>query len=186
MNIWKLIIIEWVDAVGKTTLAKNLANFRNWIYYKTPGNMDYSEREKYDLPSVSIIERFNFYLESCKKDIEKILEIQNSGKDVICDRLLDSTIVSHKIMDKTIDTKSAEIISNSINKIQILLIAPIETIQERLSKREKLTRFEKDEKFIIKMQNEFLKRENDFVISTDKFDEKQTLELVNKFLKNYE
>lgn len=114
------------------------------------------------------------------------MEIQNSGKDVICDRFLDSTIVSHKIMDKTIDTKSAEIISNSINKIQILLISSIDTIKKRLSEREIITRFEKDEKFIIKMQNEFLKRENDFVISTNKFDEKQTLELVNKFLKNYE
>lgn len=186
MNKWKLIIIERVDAVGKTTFAKNLSNFRNLIYYKTPGNMDYLEGEKYDLPSVSTIERFNFYWESCKKDIEKILQIQNSGKDVICDRLLDSTIISHKILDAKINTKSAEIIANSIEKIQILLIAPIETIQERFSKREKLTRFEKNEKFIIEMQNEFLKRENDFVISTDKFDEKQTWEWVNKFLKNYE
>ena len=57
-------------------------------------------------------------LNAYKDDIHCILEIQNSGKDVICDRLLDSTIISHKILDPSIDTKSAEIINNSLQKFK--------------------------------------------------------------------
>lgn len=30
------MVIEGVDATGKTTLTKNLARLRNGVYYKTP------------------------------------------------------------------------------------------------------------------------------------------------------
>lgn len=166
MNRWKLIVIEGVDATGKTTLAKNLARLRNGVYYKTPWNVSPEIRQYYDLPSVSPLERFQFYLNACKDDIHCILEIQNSGKDVICDRLLDSTIISHKILDPSIDTKSAEIINNSLQKIQILLIAPLEIIQQRLRDRGQVTRFEADLMYLNNLQNAFLQCHNHLVLNT--------------------
>ena len=99
-------------------------------------------------------------------NINCILEIQNSGKDVICDRLLDSTIISHKILDPSIDTKSAEIINNSLQKIQILLIAPLEIIQQRLRDRGQVTRFEADLMYLNNLQNAFLQCHNHLVLNT--------------------
>ena len=119
-----------------------------------------------DLPSVSPLERFQFYLNACKDDIHCILEIQNSGKDVICDRLLDSTIISHKILDPSIGTKSAEIINNSLQKIQILLIAPLKIIQQRLRDRGQVTRFEADLMYLNNLQNAFLQCHNHLVLNT--------------------
>lgn len=105
-------------------------------------------------------------MNACKDDINCILEIQNSGKDVICDRLLDSTIISHKILDPSIDTKSAEIINNSLQKIQILLIAPLEIIQQRLRDRGQVTRFEADLMYLNNLQNAFLQCHNHLVLNT--------------------
>ena len=183
MNRWKLIVIEGVDATGKTTLAKNLARLRNGVYYKTPWNVSPEIRQYYDLPSVSPLERFHFYLNACKDDIHHILEIQNSGKDVVCDRLLDSTIISHKILDPCIDTKSAEIINSSLQKIQILLIAPLEIIQQRLRDRGQITRFEGDICFLDKMQNTFLSSNFNYICNTWKYWVHETSRWIYDFFK---
>lgn len=49
----KVIVIEWIDAVGKTTIAKALSIKRSAIYYKTPWNVT-KEKEFYDREDVSI------------------------------------------------------------------------------------------------------------------------------------
>lgn len=41
----KVIVIEWIDAVGKTTIAKALSIKRSAIYYKTPWNVEFYDRE---------------------------------------------------------------------------------------------------------------------------------------------
>lgn len=164
MEYWKLIVIEGIDATGKTTLAQSLSEHCNGVYYKTPWWVSLEERSKYDSISITPTERYNFYLNACKKDILKILELQEAGKNVFCDRLLDSTIISHKILDPSIDTQCAEVLSKSIQKTQILLIAPIDIILTRIAERKNITRFEKDVSFLRKMQNHFLERQNDLVI----------------------
>lgn len=164
MEYWKLIVIEGIDATGKTTLAQSLSEHCNGVYYKTPWWVSLEERSKYDSISITPTERYNFYLNARKKDILKILELQEAGKNVFCDRLLDSTIISHKILDPSIDTQCAEVLSKSIQKTQILLIAPIDIILTRIAERKNITRFEKDVSFLRKMQNHFLERQNDLVI----------------------
>ena len=50
----KVIVIEWIDVVGKTTIAKALSIKRSAIYYKMPWNVTIKEKEFYDREDVSI------------------------------------------------------------------------------------------------------------------------------------
>lgn len=183
MSQGKLIVIEGVDAVWKTTLAKWLAHFYKGTYYKTPWHYHAWERAYYDQINIPIQERFQFYLRSCQRDVDAILRLQNSWKTVFCDRLFDSTIFSHKILDPSIDTTSAQVIANSIHKIQILLVAPLDTIQQRLNQRVFLTRFEKDRAFLWKMQDALQKEgKNDYIILTSQNTIHETLSKAISFL----
>lgn len=70
----RLITIDGIDATGKTTLATNLAEHISGIYYKTPGRKSKEERKYFDLPHISVQERFNFYLDALREDILEISE----------------------------------------------------------------------------------------------------------------
>ncbi len=181
----KVIVIEWIDAVGKTTIAKALSIKRSAIYYKTPWNVTIKEKEFYDREDVSIKKRFNFYLNWCKEDINIILGLQDSTwKEIICDRFITSTICHHSVIDKDLDVREANILDNSFKRIQILLIADKYTIKERLGQRKILTKFEKKEDLYMKIQDKFLTFKNDCIINTSNEDVLTIVESINNFINN--
>jgi thymidylate kinase len=75
----------------------------------------------------------------------RIVEILENKQEVVCDRLLASTIAGHKTMYPLLDTSVAERLLQETGGIKILLTASWDTIKERLQTRETITRFEKDE-----------------------------------------
>ena len=181
----KVIVIEWIDAVGKTTIAKALSIKRSAIYYKAPWNVTIKEKEFYDREDVSIKKRFNFYLNWCKEDINIILGLQDSTwKEIICDRFITSTICYHSVIDKDLDVREANILDNSFKRIQILPIADKYTIKERLGQRKILTKFEKKEDLYMKTQDKFLTFKNDCIINTSNEDVLTIVESINNFINN--
>lgn len=106
----KFIVIEGVDGVGKTTVAKVLAGQLGAIYYRTPSSdiesffvssvfqtrmslREYVDRHAYSDPKV----RFSFYLFTVLEasiHISKLLK----DKSVVCDRYLSSTIAYHRAL----------------------------------------------------------------------------------------
>ena len=78
-------------------------------------------------------------------------------------------------MDKNVDIGEIEKVGYLPWLIQILLVATKETILDRLLRREKLTRFEKDEDLMIKSQWLYIKRTFDLVIDTTRFSVEETL-----------
>lgn len=179
---WRLIVIEGVDAVWKTTLAKWLSSVWSAKYHKSPACRTQEQRSFYDRPHISPKERFDFYLGANREDISKILELVHGGMDVICDRFISSTIVHHLSMDPSIDISEAEELDKWIPKIQILLQASRESIMQRLSERWTVTRFEQDVTLFVSTQARFLKRANDLIIQTDSHNIAETLKIAQQFL----
>lgn len=180
----RLITIDGIDATGKTTLAINLSERISGIYYKTPGKTSKKERKYFDLPHISVQERFNFYSGTLQEDILEISKFLKTWKNVVCDRFISSTIVHHKAMDENIDIGEIENINEYPWLIQILLIATKETVLDRLWKREELTRFEKDEDLMIKSQEVYMQRPFDLIINTTQSSVKQTLSKTLVLLNN--
>ncbi len=179
---WNLIVIEWIDAAGKTTLAQSLSSHLGARYYKTPGGKTQSERDAYDDPSVSVAERFDFYFSACRDDIHIINDILHDWQDVVCDRLLTSTLVHHLSLDPLLDVSKARELDRSLSKTQILLIATRDEVNKRLSHRPHRTRFEEDDDGFMKSQELFLWEKHDQVIATNIYDQAQTLGLSLEFL----
>ncbi len=99
----KLITFDWPDGAWKSTVVELLAEQHWWAYYKTPGDVTMEERNKYDIPGVSVQDRFNFYIWLLMKDAVRIRDILDQWNNVFCDRFVISTIVHHKVLDSNID-----------------------------------------------------------------------------------
>ncbi|MEA3379075.1 MAG: deoxynucleoside kinase [Nanoarchaeota archaeon] len=127
----KLYVLEGVDASGKTTLAKLLAQNIGGAYYSTPPK--HYEQASWDFESATPMERFEYYMGgnyAAKGELVKLLE---TGP-VFIDRYVHSTVVC----------RSAEMgvnlaIPNDIlmPDMIIYLKASWEDIEERLSSRPK-------------------------------------------------
>ncbi len=178
-----LIIIEWIDGVWKTTLAKWLAHEIKGEYYKTPGTRTAKERAVFDRVWVPVSDRFKFYLEACREDIEKINKMRREWKMVVCDRLIGSTIVHHEAMEWFLNTEEAIQLEQSIReKVEILLIAERNSIISRLSGRPVRTQFETNEDLFTRTQGWFIKRGTDLLIDNTKLEPEETLIRALQFL----
>lgn len=100
----RFIVIEGVDGVGKTTLAKSLCKQLKGAYYKTPPTVFETINHKGNTFSLkahlaqdfidSPRARFLFYLSGvllASKEISHLLK----QSDVVCDRYLSSTMAYH-------------------------------------------------------------------------------------------
>lgn len=131
-----------------------------------------------------MVDRFRFYLNCCKDDIEAIVGMVSDGEEVICDRFLASTITHHKNMDPNLDVSEALKLDDTVDRVQILLTATQDELQRRLSQRSHLTRFEKDADLFMSTQNEFLRLKNDLVIDTCEYNAEAALRVADDYLTN--
>lgn len=91
------IAFEGVDASGKTTTARLLANHLQAVYYATPPKGFLSRREEVDL-SASADDHYRFYLNGTRQASAEIWELLSEGKTVISDRYWATTYVYHLVM----------------------------------------------------------------------------------------
>jgi dTMP kinase len=94
------ICVEGLDGVGKTTVARSVAERIGGLYYKTPPPPYDSIRQTIDLYA-DVSTRFHFYLSAvgfASQQIRRVL----ATRPVVCDRYIYSTIAYHAAMDETL------------------------------------------------------------------------------------
>lgn len=95
------IVFEGVDASGKTTTARLLADHLETVYYATPPKAFMARREEVDL-SANADDHYHFYLDGIRRASAEIWELLSEGKAVIGDRYWVSTCVYHLVMGATV------------------------------------------------------------------------------------
>lgn len=90
------IVLEGLSAVGKTTIAKDLAIKINGCYFNTPGK-EYGIIRDYIDRNVPIEARYLFYLSSVIAASRQIAELLKETS-VVCDRYIYTTTCWHKAM----------------------------------------------------------------------------------------
>lgn len=91
------IVFEGVDASGKTTTARLLANHLQAVYYATPPREFLLRREEIDL-SASADDHYQFYLGGIRQASVEIWKLLAEGKVVVGDRYWASTYIYHLVM----------------------------------------------------------------------------------------
>lgn len=91
------IVFEGVDASGKTTASRLLANHFRAAYYATPPKKFLERREDVDL-NASAIDHYRFYLDSIRLASIEIRDLLTDGQTVIGDRYWVSTYIYHLVM----------------------------------------------------------------------------------------
>jgi dTMP kinase len=97
------ICIEGIDGVGKSTVAKRLAEAINGVYFKTPSKPYSDAREAID-QQADTISRFYFYLSSVTFASQQIARLC-STTPVVCDRYIYSTYAYHLAKDPTLSSR---------------------------------------------------------------------------------
>ena len=97
------ICVEGIDGVGKSTVARKLAETINGVYFKTPSKPYSDVREAID-EQADTASRFYFYLSSVTFASQKITRLC-SETPVVCDRYIYSTYAYHFVKDATLRTK---------------------------------------------------------------------------------
>lgn len=95
------IVFEGVDASGKTTIARLLANHLQATYYATPPREFLLQREQVDL-NATADDHYHFYLEGIRQASAEIWELLAEGKTVVGDRYWASTYVYHMVMGSSV------------------------------------------------------------------------------------
>jgi thymidylate kinase len=91
------IVFEGVDASGKTTVGRLLANHLEAVYYATPPKDFLARREEVDL-NASPDDHYRFYLDGVRQASLEIWDLLAEGKTVIGDRYWATTYVYHLVM----------------------------------------------------------------------------------------
>jgi deoxyguanosine kinase len=91
------IVFEGVDASGKTTISKLLADCLGGVHYVTPPKRYLTQREEVDR-NANAEEHFRFYLLGIREASAEIWELLSEGRIVVADRYWVSTYVYHVVM----------------------------------------------------------------------------------------
>ncbi len=124
------VVLEALDGVGKTTLAKNLEKHFGYIFLRTPGESLQSVRARV-ISSLGDSEAAKalFYAATVQAEGEKAAEYLNSGKTVVMDRYAASTIAYAKARGVTVDLDAA--LKNAVQPDLELLIYLSEPERQR-------------------------------------------------------
>ena len=167
MSKYPIIIFEGIEASGKTTNFKIVANYlkkrrKNFIKLREPGGSIFSEKirklilnKKLNLNNKTDI--LLFYA-GISENFEKIIKKNHKKKIILIDRFTDSTIAYQhygmKIDLKVIKMLNKFIIGNFNPNIVFLSTVNLKNLQKRLRNRSNLNRYDKFKlKFYNKVQN---------------------------------
>lgn len=129
-----IVVIEGVDCVGKTTLAKSICNEPGWSYLYTPREPFSSIRK--EIEGMKDLNARFFYYISCVVGVQQhIKSILDDGKNIVIDRYVYSTFVMHKTLG--VDTECVD--RNRMNiyhgDCKILLSASSDVRTQRMLQR---------------------------------------------------
>jgi len=166
-----IIVFEGIEATGKSTLIKHVANFLNkknlkFVKIREPGGNYNSEKiRKLILNKNSDFNKITdlyLYLASRSENIDKVINKNYNKKIILIDRFIDST-VAYQHYGMGLNKKIIDINNNFIlDKLKInftfLNIISKKNLLIRLKKRSKLNRYDKFQtEFYKKAQNGFIK-----------------------------
>lgn len=97
-SVGNFYVIEGVDGVGKTTMAKLLVKHLEGIYYKTPPE-PYASRY-FEFDGTNTRKRFEFFLESIVYASQEIRLLLKEGISVVADRWIWTTLAYHIQQDR--------------------------------------------------------------------------------------
>lgn len=164
------VSIEGVDGVGKTTVAKRLADRLSATYYKTPSGPFELIRQEVDR-ICDPITRFRFYLSAVSYASADISEkLQSSA--IVCDRYIDSTLAYHEVLGVSTNEAARDGIIKP--DLAVLLTVPSAERAKRLAGRQGSqvhdARFEQDETFLNRVEARFRKLGPIEVVATESVD----------------
>lgn len=155
--------LEGLDGVGKSSVARALAERKDAEYLRCPPNKLDSIREWIDNDQRSTETKFLLYLGGNSAVSDEIRRELEEGNDVILDRYYPTTVAYHAIeMDQ--DLLSVVDETNLIEPDEfIYLEADQETRNERISSRDASKRGEDDFEFISQVETQY----NDLIQELD-------------------
>lgn len=104
-NLPKLVVVEGVDSVGKTTLARRLEAELGYSYLYTPQAPLSTIRGMVEEMG-DINTRFFYYLSAVVAVQPQLKEMLASGKRVVIDRYIYSTMAMHSVLGASVESVS--------------------------------------------------------------------------------
>lgn len=129
-----LVVVESVDGVGKTTLAKKLRDAFGYGYlYPVPNPFAKIRQEVEDLSDMEA--RFWYYLGSNVALQRELKGLIASGAHIVLDRYVYSTVASHHAMGATVGCVNLSQVPFMTPDVAILLTCATEVRNERIRRR---------------------------------------------------
>lgn len=177
----RLVVIEGVDGVGKTTLARRFENDFGYTYvYPVPNPYDLIRKQVEGLGDIEA--RFWYYLAAnmtLQRELRRIIAL---GVRVILDRYIYSTIASHRAMGASVDCIELSKVPYMIPDIAILLTCESEIRNMRIVSRGPETQaYVNREGFILNKTERFLRGYLPNVIDTTNLTEEQVFAIAQRF-----
>lgn len=138
-----LLVVEGVDCVGKTTLAKSIASALDFHYLYTPQPPLAIIRKEVEIlrdPNT----RFFYYLASVVAVQSKLREYVARGKNVVIDRYIHSTLVMHYMLGVDVSCVNVKKLPILWPNVSVLLTARPETRFRRRSARDGNQNYDKE------------------------------------------
>lgn len=130
-----ILVVEGVDCVGKTTLAKAIASKLGFRYLYTPQPPLSTIRKEIESLDDSNT-RFFYYLTSVIAVQRKIRSDIDLRRSVVIDRYIHSTLVMHHVLGVDVSSVNTEKLPILWPMVSVLLTATSKTRTERRNKRD--------------------------------------------------
>ena len=177
-----LVVIEGVDGVGKTTLAKKIEREFGYRYiYPVPDPFKSIRQQVEELGDVEV--RFWYYLASNMALQQVLQHMLTEDKKVVLDRYIYSTMASHQAMGATVDCVDLQKVPYVVPDLAILLTCSPEVRNERiLSRGIEKKEYVQREGPILDETEHLIKRYNLLEINTTNLTEEQVFAEAKKLI----
>lgn len=135
-NLPRLVVLEGVDAVGKTTIARMLESELGYTYFYTPQD-PFAVVRKLVEEMQDINTRFFYYLTSVIGVQPQLRAMLAAGKRVAIDRYIYSTFAMHRVLGAQVKTVSMRSLPIAWPDVGVLLTARPEIRIARMDARAK-------------------------------------------------